>query len=850
MTRRNKGKAPRPSPRRELSPWKKSLFALSACILFFLLIEVVLAVAGIRPVLYEEDPYVGFASNVPLYVEQKRSDGRVEMVTAANKLRWFNEQRFLRAKPSGTYRIFNLGGSTTYGRPYDDTASFSGWLRELLPRLDSKRRFDVINAGGISYASYRVAVVMEELARYEPDLFIIYTGHNEFLEERTYRTLVETPRLVTGLGAAASRTRLYSVVHGLVRAKRSEASPTVLGAEVDPLLEHSVGPSDYTRDDELRERAIAHFRFNLDRMIDIARSAGAEVLLVTPASNLKDCSPFKSEHRDDLGSSEMERFGALYKAAEQAREAGELEQALESLDEAATIDDRYAELHYRRGRLLVELERYEDARQALEKAIDEDICPLRALTPITRVVREVAAERHAPLVDFSKVVASISPHGITGADSFLDHVHFDYEGYRLLAVELVEAMERMGVIEPPDGWRETTVALVTTKIEGEIDDEAKGRALRNLAKVLAWAGKLEEAERVAFEATEILGEDPESLHTLGLGAAARGDVEEAIRHYERAVKMEPHFAKGHNSLGVALVSQKRNDDAIEHFRRAIEADADFAEAHYNLANALEAAGDLDEAVRYFRRALEAKPDFVDAGNNLGIALIGQGKVDEAIERFRELLSTDPDSAEGHQNLGIALMSQRELEEAMVHFRRALEIEPRFAEAHYYLGMSLAVARRLEEATGHFQQALEASPDYAAAHYNLANALSLLGRLKEGLPHYREAVRLRPDWVAPLSRLAWVLATASAIEDATMRDGDEAIGLAERLVELTRNQDAPALDTLAASYAAAGRFDRAVVTAERAIAAAAGEPGERVAAMRRRLELYKQAKPYREPVNEP
>jgi hypothetical protein len=56
--------------------------------------------------------------------------------------------------------------------------------------------------------------------------------------------------------------------------------------------------------------------------------------------------------------------------------------------------------------------------------------------------------------------------------------------------------------------------------------------------------------------------------------------------------------------------------------------------------------------------------------------------------------------------------------------------------------------------------------------------------------------------------------------------------------------------LAASYGAAGRFDRAVVTAERAIAVAAGGPGKRVAAMRRRLELYKQAKPYREPLNEP
>ena len=43
-----------------------------------------------------------------------------------------------------TYRIFCLGGSTTYGRPYNDTTSFAGWLRELLPVADPQRRWEVI----------------------------------------------------------------------------------------------------------------------------------------------------------------------------------------------------------------------------------------------------------------------------------------------------------------------------------------------------------------------------------------------------------------------------------------------------------------------------------------------------------------------------------------------------------------------------------------------------------------------------------------------------------------------------------------------------------------------------------
>jgi hypothetical protein len=70
--------------------------------------------------------------------------------------------------------------------PQDDTTSFPGWLREILLSADSSKKWEVVNAGGVSYASYRVASLMDGLSDYEPDLFVVYSGHNEFLERRTY----------------------------------------------------------------------------------------------------------------------------------------------------------------------------------------------------------------------------------------------------------------------------------------------------------------------------------------------------------------------------------------------------------------------------------------------------------------------------------------------------------------------------------------------------------------------------------------------------------------------------------------------------------------------------------------
>ncbi len=136
---------------------KKVIFGSSVTCAVFFLLEGLLAVVGVRATVETHDLFVGFASSLPLYVEKVDTDGQVVMATAQNKLAYFNDQSFLRNKPAGTYRIFCLGGSTTYGRPYNDATSFPGWLRQLLPIVDTESNWEVINAGGIVFRPGRTA---------------------------------------------------------------------------------------------------------------------------------------------------------------------------------------------------------------------------------------------------------------------------------------------------------------------------------------------------------------------------------------------------------------------------------------------------------------------------------------------------------------------------------------------------------------------------------------------------------------------------------------------------------------------------------------------------------------------
>ena len=148
----------------------------------------------------------------------------------------------------------------------------------------------------------------------------------------------------------------------------------------------------------------------------------------------------------------------------------------------------------------------------------------------------------------------------------------------------------------------------------------------------------------------------------------------------------------------------------------------------------------------------------------------------------------------------------------------------------------------EQAIKEWQDVLKLRPD-AQARYNLALTRVMQGDLKDGATQYEQALRLKPDWPVALNDLAWLRATAPQAE---LRDGVQAVRLAERACELSGGREARFLGTLDAAYAAAGRFEEATRTAEkvRQMASAAGDQAI-AAAAEQRLARYRQHQPYRQ-----
>jgi tetratricopeptide (TPR) repeat protein len=207
------------------------------------------------------------------------------------------------------------------------------------------------------------------------------------------------------------------------------------------------------------------------------------------------------------------------------------------------------------------------------------------------------------------------------------------------------------------------------------------------------------------------------------------------------------------------------------------------------------------------------------------------------------LACTSDNSIAYNNLGAALLRQGKVDEAIAHYQLALQIEPGGADAHYNLGNALLRKGKVDEAIAQFQQALQINPGYADAHNNLGNALYQKGEVGEAIFQFQKALQINPGHVQTLNNLAWILATCS---QASLRNGNEAVGLAQRADHLTDDSNPSILATLAAAYAEAGRFPEAVETAQRALQMAGTQSNNGQAdVIRSQLKLYQAGIPFRD-----
>jgi tetratricopeptide (TPR) repeat protein len=211
--------------------------------------------------------------------------------------------------------------------------------------------------------------------------------------------------------------------------------------------------------------------------------------------------------------------------------------------------------------------------------------------------------------------------------------------------------------------------------------------------------------------------------------------------------------------------------------------------------------------------------------------------------WMDTVAKRPDNPRARVNYGVILASEQRVPEAEHQLREGVRLKESSAPAHSSLGTILCATGRIEECVTHLERAVALDPKYKDAYASLGEAYGSQGRRRLAAKYFALAADAAPDNAFLLNRLAWLLATALEND---VRDSGRAVRLAERSVQLTSRRDVMSLDTLAAAYAEADRFDDAVTTAREALALAQ-QRGDTVAMqdLSRKADMYAAHQKYRE-----
>jgi protein O-mannosyl-transferase len=199
---------------------------------------------------------------------------------------------------------------------------------------------------------------------------------------------------------------------------------------------------------------------------------------------------------------------------------------------------------------------------------------------------------------------------------------------------------------------------------------------------------------------------------------------------------------------------------------------------------------------------------------LGILTWRQAETYRDIETlWRTTLSRNPDCWMAHNNLSGVLIDERRTDEAIAHSQKALSLRPGEPESNANMAKALCQKGKIDEGIAYYQTSLKIAPRKPATHNNLGNAFREKGQFTNAIAEYKKSIQLDPGYTAPHNNLALILATCS---DRSLRNGKQAVELAQRADRLSGGQNPIVLHTLAAAYSECGQVPKAIETAKDAM----------------------------------
>jgi len=640
-------------------------------IFFFILIEGILHLTGIAS---HERLILTTEINSEKYYQLNKDVGkRYFSKTEENLIPQLFPQTFEYEKSPQTFRIFLLGGSTMAGFPYELNARINSLLQDRLSTYYPDKNIEVINTGLSAVNSFTVMDFVRELMEYEPDLFIIYMGHNEFYGAygvASLETFGKNPWVIrTYLKLKKLRTfqLVRKFIQGIARYTHKSEKKTGTRTLMESMVKNKSVPLN-SHDYNLAKR---YYNENLNKIISTIKKNNYPVILSTLFSNLRGQEPFISLFADSLDSSSKEEWEINFERGKNALSSGKSDSAFSYFSKCLSIDTHPAKLHFQLGNYYLKINDTLRAFNEFKFAKDLDGLRFRAPSDFNSILKKASVSNQIPLVDLEESFHHQSFFSITGNELITEHLHPTFDGYFLMAKYFSEYIVERDFINAEAQKTSLSDDFFQALSGVTIFDRAIGdMQIKNLTS--RWPYK---------KPVSIISYTDSTLKRI---------VESLVNEY---LHNNISWNQGHYQLAQYFSSQGKHELAIREFLAVVKIVPDNYFPFFKIGNIYFTQNKLSEAEHWFLQALRRSDrSFIHA--KLAMVYLAANKLSAAKKEFLATLEMDRKNPQLSKKekiaanfyLAICLIKMKHSSDAKHYLQQVINIDPKHPEANQLLSM--------------------------------------------------------------------------------------------------------------------------------------------------------------------